>query len=273
MKFPIKKFFISANTFLFIILLIISFFILEIKSQYHKTKIYQLSTYIVAISNKPYKRIFQYFRLQSVNENLVKENTYLKNQLFLKQNKKEYSVNYNNNLQYSFINARVLKNSRANAQNYLILDRGLNSGIKKDMGVVTEQGIVGVINYVSDNFSSVTSILNLTFKLNAKLKNSDGFGSLSWTGTGPKKMILSDIAISDSIKINDTIVTGGKSVYFPLGIPLGKITDIKLERIGSYYKINVEMFEDLNRIENVYIIKNKFAQEFKTIDSLNKTKN
>jgi len=237
MKFPVKKFFVNENTFLFVILLIISLFILEIKS---------------------------------INKNLVKQNTYLKNQLFLQRNKKKYSVGYNNDLQYSFVNARVLKNSYSNAQNYLILDQGLNSGIKKDMGVATEHGIVGVVNYVSDNFSSVTSILNLTFKLNAKLKNSNSFGSLSWKGMGTKKMILSDISISDSVNINDTIITGGKSVYFPFGIPLGKITDIKLQSIGSYYKIDVEIFEDLSRVENVYIIKNKFAQEFKIIDSLNR---
>ena len=62
----------------------------------------------------------------------------------------------------------------------MIINKGETNGIKKDMSVISSNGIVGIINQTSKNFSSVISILSRDIKINAKLKDSNIFGTLEW---------------------------------------------------------------------------------------------
>ena len=63
------------------------------------------------------------------------------------------------------IDANVIKNSYLNQRNYLIIDKGHEDGITSEMGVISDQGIIGVVKSVSKNYSSVISILNQDLKI------------------------------------------------------------------------------------------------------------
>ena len=93
------------------------------------------------------------------------------------------------------------------------------------MGLVTAQGIVGVLQFVQTDMRWGISILNKDLKINAKLKNSNHFGSLTWTGGDPTKMKLFDVPKTATIKIGDTIQTGGMSTIFPPNLPIGSISN------------------------------------------------
>ncbi len=262
-----KPFFLK-NGFLFIILLVISFIILNQKSNYHHTQLFRLSSDITYTINIPYKNLTNYLNLKDINTELLSENTSLKNQIL--ENKITTSKYYfNKNNQFSYMSSQVLKSSFNKSQNYLIINKGKKEGVKEGMGVVSEKGIVGIVNYTSDNFSSVISILNLNFKINAKIKNKNGFGSLSWNGRSFKKMELLDLPLLDKLQEKDTVITGGISSAFPVGIPIGTVSKIEENVFNNHYKIEVALFNDLTHLENVYIIKNVMAEEFNTIDSLN----
>jgi rod shape-determining protein MreC len=68
----------------------------------------------------------------------------------------------------------------------------------------------------------VISILNSNSQINAQLKKTFHFGSLVWDGKDPNIVQLIDVPRQAPVQIGDTIVTGGRSLIFPQGLPIGK---------------------------------------------------
>ena len=79
---------------------------------------------------------------------------------------------------YNFIVAQVINNSVSNSHNYITLNKGSRDGLHSEMGVVDQNGIVGIVNAVSDNFAVVISLLNPKLRLSCKVKGSSYFGKM-----------------------------------------------------------------------------------------------
>ena len=123
--------------------------------------------------------------------------------------------------------------------------------------------VVVFIKNITDNYSSIVSLLNTDLRINAILKNSSTIGSISWDGLDPRIVQLNDIPLSSSIKVGDTIVTGGMSFYFPKGIPIGKIKDYNNTSLEGYYSIDVSIFNDFSSLSNLYILERTDNEEIK----------
>ena len=122
------------------------------------------------------------------------------------------------------------------------------------MGIITPKGIVGVVQSTNKSTSSVISLLNKSLSINAKLKKSNHFGSLFWSGNTAENMILSDIPLAVKVAIGDTIVTGGMSAIFPQGIELGVIEDVIVSENDNYYKLHISLFQDMTNLNHVYAV-------------------
>ena len=86
---------------------------------------------------------------------------------------------------YDFAVARVVNNSVAQINNYITIDKGRAEGIEPEMGVVDQNGVVGIINVVGEHHSVAISVLNPKLRLSCKVKGSDYFGSLVWDAVSP----------------------------------------------------------------------------------------
>ena len=117
-------------------------------------------------------------------------------------------------MDFDFIASSVIKNSYTKTKNYITIDKGLIDSITIDNGVISSNGVVGIIDKSTSNYSRVISILNENFMLNAKLKNSNSFGVLSWNGRNINKVQLKDLPKQVDIKIGDTIFNVGNSFIF-----------------------------------------------------------
>jgi len=163
---------------------------------------------------------------------------------------------------YEVIRGRVINNSYADQRNYITINKGKNDSIAQDMGVITDKGILGIVENISNNFSTVQSILSEKSNINAKIKNSNHFGSLVWENTKDYNVVqLIDIPRLVPLTIGDTIVTGAMSSIFPENIPIGTIKSFDLDNSKSFYFIDVELFNDMTNIGNIYIIKNLNRKE------------
>jgi len=134
------------------------------------------------------------------------------------------------------------------------------------MGIISSKGIIGIVNSVSENYSSAISILNKDLQINAKFKKNNAFGSLNWDGINSNKVKLNDIALINNVNIGDTIVTGGMSTYFPEGILIGVVIDYKIVLEKGYYEIKIELNNKVGNETNVYVLKNKFQNEIKNLE-------
>jgi rod shape-determining protein MreC len=129
------------------------------------------------------------------------------------------------------------------------------------MGVVSDKGIIGITDRVSENYSRVISILNTNLNINAKLNNTNYFGVLNWDGKNLNVLQLNDLPKQTSISIGDTIITGGNSLIFPMGIPIGIVTSYKLDNTQNYIEARIKLFNDMTNLSHAYIIKNNNKKE------------
>ena len=254
----------NKNTVLFILLLIISLYFLNSRSYFHQTKFAKFSLSITGILNNLSSNIIRYSNLNKENKLLIQENLILKSDLIKNKNIETIKSKKEIYFPFSLINARIVKNNYNKKENFVIINKGEKDGIKKEMGVITSNGIVGIINNVSENYSSIISIINSNIKINAKIKNTNYFGAIGWSEK-INIMTLEDIVSTAKISIGDTIISGGMSSYFPSNLEIGKIVTLKKKNEG-YYSIEVELFNNPSQWEYVYVIKNMDIMEINNLE-------
>ncbi|GGB70527.1 rod shape-determining protein MreC [Flavobacterium suaedae] len=266
--------FIFKNSILLLFLLLLGISLsLTIQSHsYHKSKFINSAN---AVSGYTYQNISDaedYFSLKKQNEKLATENARLKELLY---NKKDTLLKPNINFpdtggNFDVIQSKVISNSYNVHENYLTINTGNKKGVNPDMGVVSNRGVVGIVDNTSANYATVISMLNLKFKLSAKVKGSNHYGFLVWDGKNAGYMQLIDIPRLAKLKTGDTIVTGGRSVIFPENIPVGKIDKIFIDDQTNYYTLNVRLFNDMTSLSHVYIIANKDKEEITELEKTTK---
>lgn len=227
---------------------------------YHTSKVVNSANSISGGFYKKVNSINEFFLLKTENKLLIEENVRLKNIL----EKKEINYNKEGSIvsdtsqyfqKYEYSLAKIINNNFTKRNNTLTINKGTKHGLTSDLGVINSNGVIGVIENISQNFATVLSILNSNSKINVRLKNSYHFGTLIWNGKSHTTTQLIDIPRQAIIKIGDTVITGGKSAVFPEGINIGIIKDFKFEN-NQYQQINVLLFNDMSSIGYVQIVKN-----------------
>jgi rod shape-determining protein MreC len=212
-----------------------------------------------------------YFSLKKRNQQLQEDNAALRAALYQVQFEKaliDGSMFLSDSLNpYAVIPAKVVKNSVVRERNYLTLNKGTQHGIYADMGVITDQGVVGIIEQSSKNFSTVISLLHEDSSINASIKGSNYFGSLVWNGNRFDRCQLFDIPKTAEIQIGDSIVTGGMSSIFPPGILIGQVSQFTLVENSSFYAIEVSLSNNMANLSQVYVIDNRLKEERLTLES------
>jgi rod shape-determining protein MreC len=134
-----------------------------------------------------------------------------------------------------------------------------------DMAVVSPEGVAGIIVSSSDNFSVAMSLLNLDFRLSARMKSSGYFGSLTWDGRDYRYAILNEIPQHVILNKGDTVQTTGYSAIFPEGIFAGVVSDFE-KAGGDFYKIRVLLATDFKKLNYISIIGNLRRSEQKGLE-------
>ncbi|QXP79899.1 MULTISPECIES: rod shape-determining protein MreC [Winogradskyella] len=266
----IFNFVIRNKTFLLFLLLLSIALTLTIQSHsYHKSKFINSANVLTGGVYGTMNSVDQYFNLKTENDILAEENRILREQLLNSSVVKDSSfidTTYQKS-KYRVTTAEVYKNSYSLTNNYLTLNKGKNDGVKQDFGVITSNGIIGIIDNTSKNYSRTLSILNHKSQINAQLKSSNHIGSLTWNGKSPVFVQLEDVSQFAPIKVGDTIVTGGESSIFPKGIGIGTIDSFKTDISGDTYTIEVRLFNDMTNVGTVYILENLDSNEINSLEN------
>ena len=252
----------NRNLIIYLFLSFVTFNYLYNNSSVHYSGFGKIGTFISGSTSSIYSHINSYFNLRQENNKLIEENLELKkieSQFIDKSDNKDISESKIDKT----ISAKVILNSINKSKNIIVINKGEFNGITREMGVISSKGVVGIIKNITDNYSSIVSLLNTDLKINAILKNSSTIGSISWNGLDPRIVQLNDIPLSSSIKVGDTIVTGGMSFYFPKGIPIGRIEDYNNTSLEGYYSIDVSIFSDFSSLSNLYILERTDNDEIK----------
>lgn len=167
---------------------------------------------------------------------------------------------------YDFQVAQVINNSVVRAHNYITLNKGRKDGIHSEMGVIDQNGIVGIINVVSDHYAVVISLLNPKLRLSCKVKGSNYFGSLVWDGKDPRFAVLEELPRHVQFVKGDTIVTSGYSSVFPEGLMVGTVETFSKQRNDNFYALKVKLSTDFSRLNDVRILDDKGQEERRILE-------
>lgn len=234
---------------------------------FHRSKFFNSSNWIAGTIYNATEDVTSYFGLDEENAALLEENRRLR--IMLANHRFPDSMLLDSSmLQYKITTARIIKNSYSSPNNYITIDKGKNDGLKQDMGVITAKGVLGILEHTTKNFASVQSILNTKSIINAKIKGTDYFGSLTWDGKKFTLVQLEDIPRLVPLLVGDTIVTGAMSSIFPENIPIGTIQKFDLNESQSFYSIDVALFNDMTNLRYVYIIENTQQEEIGELESM-----
>ena len=201
-----------------------------------------------------------YFALQHTsreNEDLRRENGALKLEITQLQSKAGEADRLaallkfrQTNMDVPMVSARVIGGSADSASQTIYLDRGERDGIRKNMGVITPDGVVGK---VIESYKDTAQVLLLTDKdsgVGAMLVDSRLQGPVG--GTGEPLLVMKYIPNDDNVNSGERVVTSGMDRIFPRDLPVGTIAEIKA---GSPFKqLRVKPAASLERLEEVFVL-------------------
>ena len=133
------------------------------------------------------------------------------------------------------------------------------------MGVIVDNGVIGIVSTTSKNFSKVISVLNQKSTISVVHIRSGQNGSLKWNTDNYMTAMISDIPNHANIQIGDTIQTNGFSSIFPEGINIAKVISYKKGNENGLCNVNIKFLNDMNTAKNVYIINSLIKEELEEL--------
>ena len=156
---------------------------------------------------------------------------------------------------YKVVSARVIgRGSASTFSQTITLDAGSSSGIRNNMTVISENGLVGVVKSVTVNSSIVLLMSDPTFRIGVRVARSQSVGVLIGQGTNTYNLELLDPA--GSLQIGDSLISIGSDNNRPFipGLPVGVVTKVDHTETLLTQSATVKSFSNLNDLGIVSVV-------------------
>jgi rod shape-determining protein MreC len=201
-----------------------------------------------------------YFALQNTtkeNEQVRRENDALKLQISQLQGKAAEAdrlaalLNFRqSHRDVPMIGARVIGTGAGTASLMIQLDRGERDGIRKNMGVITPDGVVGKVVESYPNASQVLLLTDKESGVGAMLADSRIQSPVG--GQGEPLLVMKYVPNDDEVNPGERVITSGMDRIFPRDLPVGTVAEVKP---GNPFKqIRVKPAANLERLEEVLVL-------------------
>ncbi len=252
---------------LFLVLEALCVWLMTLTQGYHRQKRINTTNDIVGSVYETGTHLGDYFRLSKINRELAEENALLRQQLTVTfDTTKGYQQVVSPDTVYNFIPARVINSTVNRPNNYILIDKGSADGIAKDMGVVSTNGIVGIVADVSQHYASVMSLLHSYSTISVRFKNDEEqIATLRWENTNYRYGLVDGIPTHLRPRPGDTIVTSSYSYIFPENLMAGTVVELIKSPSGTLNQAKVKYATNFATLTNVYVIQHT---DLAAIDSL-----
>ncbi|MBQ3581852.1 MAG: rod shape-determining protein MreC [Alistipes sp.] len=175
--------------------------------------------------------------------------------------------------QYRYMTARVISNTVNSTQNFITINRGRQHGVMGDMAVVTPDGaMVGSVVECSERYSVVMPVLHTSFRTSGKIAGDEHFGSISWDGTSPHRVQMSELTKYSDFEIGAEVVSSGLSHIFPEGIRIGYVEERTENENHTSFDVEIRLAADMTRLSNVILIENTSYNEISELENSERLK-
>ena len=213
--------------------------------------------------------IRNYFTLGQQNRELAQENFELSS-LVREFGQKDLSYRENhlydsNTGNFRLVPATIVKASRNSQHNYIVLNKGSEDGVKPQTGIITTNGVVGVVNAVGKRFSYGLTLMNNRMSVSARIGRTGLVAPLEWDGRHSNGALMKGLPLHYSVAPGDTVWTSGFSSVFPPDIPIGVTGKIR-QVDGSTNEVHVQLFQDFSALRYVIITENLDREQIAEIE-------
>ena len=260
-----KQFF-SPRTGIIVILLIVSFTVLNLTlfNKQVKNFFYSVSSPIQKTLWKTGDNVSDFFEAFGQTKNLKLENKKLKleiQELFaenisLQELEKENKVLREAlaiGLEKDFNLVLAQVSGKDISQDFILINKGTQDGISKDLPVITLQKVfLGKIYQVYPNFSKVQLSTNKESSFNVKIAGKEIFGVIK--GKGNSKLFLDFVPHEKEIKKGDIALTSALGGIFPKDLLIGEIQEVLKLDIKPFQTAEVKPSFALEEIQELFVI-------------------
>ncbi len=161
---------------------------------------------------------------------------------------------------YEMVAARVIARSPNNWYRNIVIDKGLDSGIEKDMTVISPRGLVGRVASVSRDSAHIDLITHREIAVGAIVQeNRETQGIVE--GLGNSNLLrMVNIPYYSTIKPGNNIITSGLSESYPKGIDIGIVKEVELQPDGILLSALVEPAVSFDKLEEVLVVINYYPE-------------
>lgn len=271
---------ILVSAAIFILLEVAALAMLDRSSTLQDIWINRASHRVMAALWSSGESVRNYFRLEAANDELALRNAALRQELERYHRADEamrerqaaegtlpagYGAIAGARQSFSYTPATIVKMSRNRNQNYVIINKGSEDGIRPQSGIISSRGIIGVISSVSRHYSYGLTLMNPNVTVSTKVGPEGITAPLVWDGISSDAAVVTDIPPHYSVTPGDTVWTSGYSAIFPEGIAVGVTGESRLVD-GSNQHVEVKLFQDFRSAHYVTVTCNTDIDEIRTLE-------
>lgn len=201
------------------------------------------------------------FHTKQENQALVEENHRLLNTIVNLQEAQMENVRlrklltFKEEFQISSVVARVIARDVSTEFRMIRINRGETSGVKKDMAVLNNEGVVGRVFKVTPTTADVVTLLDQLSAVDSIVERSRARGIVE--GMTDETCQLKFALRTDDIKPGDLLVSSGLGGIFPKGVPVGAVSKVYRRPFGITQIVEVLPSVDLSKLEEVLVLTQK----------------
>ena len=267
----------NSHWLLAILLIAFSFYLVFTHNSYQRSVFLSSANSVTGWCYTATNNVTSFFRLKKNNQELLERNAELEKELHSLKARLENGASTDTamleafvrdtveHVQFEFIPAEVVNLSFSGVNNFITLNKGAAHGIKEDMGVISRHGVVGVVATVGDRFSMVIPVISQKFRLSAKLKNSENYGSISWDGKDVRHAQLGELPKHETFQLGDTVMTSFSRI-FPKRLIIGFVSGMGESKDDNFNTFDIQLATNFYSLQDVLIIRDMFYEEQKALE-------
>lgn len=269
----------NSHWLLAALLVAFSFYLVFSRNPYQRSVYFTSANHVTGWFYSLSNNVASFLSLKVSNQLLLERNAALEGEILALRNRIESLMDVDSSevnafasdsvpmSQFVFIPAKVVNFSFSGVNNYITLDKGSSDGIKPDMGVISGGGVVGVIYNVSEKFSVVIPVINSKFRLSAKIKNSENYGSVFWNGKNIGEAQIQELPKHEVFQKGDTVLTSFSRI-FPRNIIIGVVSSEGYSRDDNFNTFNIQLATNFYSLQDVLVIDDTYYEEQKQLEEI-----
>ncbi len=241
-----------------IVYVVISILLLALSDSPQVRTIRSLTLATMGFVEDAFGFIPNYFELKSENRILREQNLTLSEELIRHREAKLENIRLHQLLAlkedapFTYLSANVVGKTMSLLQNTITIDAGEHDGLKPNMPIVTDAGLVGRVTTTSSGYAVGQILWNKDFRASAKVERGRVDGIVLWEGGD--YLSLKNVAKTLDVQVGDVVITSEYSNLFPPGIKIGVVSKTSQTPGALFQTVEITPSVDLVRLEQVFVI-------------------